>query len=223
MNDYQEERHASNKLVVKIARENPAIIKLIPDFESGINMQDEINKEVEKISTQQEKDTSAITENKRFTIKKLLSQTLEVSGAVHAYASKKKDILLMGKVNFKVGALSNMSAGKLISVANTSLEEAQRVPAKDLALAGISASELAAYKEMVDYFKNISNSPREAQIETSVYTKRLAELIKASTKLYKESLDRLALQFKSKAPEFYQKYRSARKSIRRTTETPAEV
>lgn len=220
MNDYQEERHASNKLVVKIAKENPDIIKLIPDFEEGIAKQDEINNKIEKIRKLQEEDTSAVTTNKTFTIQNLVNQTLDVSGAVHAYADKKNDVLLMGKVDFKIGALSKMVPGKIIAAATTSVEEAKKIPPADLAKAGITAAELTAYEEIVDYFKSISASTREAQIETSGYTEQLVVLFKASTKLFKKSLDKLAHQFKTKAPEFYHKYRAARKAIHRGPDKP---
>lgn len=220
MNDYQEEKHNSNQLVVKVSLENLATIKRIPDFEAGINTLDSINKEVDNIRAQQEKDNSGVTENKHFTMKNLLNQTLEIAGAVYAYASKKNDILLMGKVDYKINKLSRVGPGKLISAASTTLEEAKKIPAEDLANAGITAAELTAYEEMVNYFKSISNSPREAQISTSVYTKQLAKLFKQSNQLFRHTLDQLARQFKTKAPEFYQKYRSARKSIKHSGTTP---
>lgn len=222
MNDYQEEKHASNKLVVKIARENPTIISLIPDFEAGIKRQEEINAEIEKIRPLQEKDNSGVAENKQFTVKNLLNQTLDISGAVHSCANKKNDVLLMGKMNYKSSTLSKQTPGKLIAVATTVLDEAKKLPAEELSRAGITVAELTAYEEIVTYFKGISNSPREAQIETSVYTKLLKKLFKESSNLYKNSLDRLANQFKSKAPEFYLRYRSARKSIHRGGDGPDE-
>jgi hypothetical protein len=126
----------------------------------------------------------------------------------------------MERVNFKTGKLSKMMPGMLISAATTTLEEAKKVPAADLAKAGITAAELTAYEEMVTYFKGIANSPRAAIIETSVHTKRLKELFAESSALFRETLDRLARQFKDKAPDFYLKYRGARKAIRHTPVKP---
>lgn len=213
MNDYQEEKHNSNLLVVKVAKENPGVIAQIPDFEEGINKLDAINKEVEEIRPLQEQDNSGITANKGFSVQKLLNRTLDVSGAVYSVADKKNDLMLKERVNFKTGKLSKMMPGKLISAATTTLEEAKKVPAADLAKAGITAAELTAYEEMVTYFKGVINSPRAATIDTSVYTKRLKELFAESSALFSETLDRLARQFKEKAPDFYLKYRSARKAI----------
>jgi hypothetical protein len=223
MNDYQDEKLDSNKLVVKIARENQETTNLIPDFADGITRQEEINNEIDRIRILQEKDNSGVTENKNYTLKSLLDQTLDISGAVHSYAVKKEDTQVMSKVDFKVRTLSKMVPGKLISAAGTTLEEAKKVPSADLAKTGISSDELKAYEEIVEHYKSISNSPRATQIEVSVYTKQLLALFKESGKLYKQSMDRLARQFKTKAPEYYMKYHAARKAIHRggsDSETP---
>jgi hypothetical protein len=220
MNDYQEEKHNSNQLVVKVAKENPDVIRQIPDFEEGINKLDVINKEVEEIRPLQEQDNTGIAEHKGYSLQKLLNKTLDISGAVYSWANKKSDQALMERVNFKTGKLSKMMPGMLISAATTTLEEAKKVPAADLAKAGITAAELTAYEEMVTYFKGIANSPRAAIIETSVHTKRLKELFAESSALFRETLDRLARQFKDKAPDFYLKYRGARKAIRHTPVKP---
>jgi hypothetical protein len=216
MNDYQEEKHTSNKLVVKVANENPEATKLIPDFEDGIKKLDVINKEVEKVRTLQEEDKSGVTDNKHYTLDNLRESTLDVGGAVHSYGSKKKDVPLMGKVNFKAGKLSGMVPGKIIAAANTTLEEAKKIPAEDLAKAGITAAELTEYEALVTYFKTVSAAPREAQVEVSAYTKRLAVLFAESRELFRDSLDKLARQFKKKAPSFYVLYRGARKTIHRS-------
>lgn len=220
MNDYQEERHNSDQLVVKIAKENPEAVKLIPAFEEGIKNLELLNDEVEKFRVLQEEDKSGVTVNKRFTMNNLINQTLDVSGAVHVCAYKKNDVLLMSKVDYKVGSLSKVVPGKVIAAAIITLEEAKKVPVADLANTGISAAELTEYEEMVTYFKSIKSSPREVQIDVSVYTKQLGNTFKEITKLYKNTLDRLARQFKTKAPEFYQKYRAARKAIHRGPENP---
>jgi hypothetical protein len=220
MNDYQEEKHNSNQLVVKVAKENPDVIKQIPDFEEGINKLDVINKEVEAIRPLQEQNKSGIAEHKGYSLQKLIYRTLDISGAVYSWADKKNDQALKEKVNFKTGKLSRIMPGKLISAATITLEEAKKVPADDLAKAGITATELTAYEEMVAYFKGIANSPRAAIIDTSVHTKRLKELFGESSSLISETLDRLARQFKEKAPDFYLKYRGARKAIRHTPVAP---
>lgn len=220
MNDYQEEKHNSNQLVVEVAKQNPNATKLIPDFEEAINKLDAINKEVEKIRPLQELDNTGIAEEKGFSVKKLLNKTLDFSGAVYSWADKKSDLAVKERVNFKTGKLSKMTPGKLISAATITLDEAKKVPAADLAKGGISAAELTDYEEMVTYFKGIANSPRAAIIDTSAYTKRLKELFAASSTLISETLDRLARQFREKAPDFYFKYRGARKAIRHTPGNP---
>jgi hypothetical protein len=220
MNTYQEEKHASSKLVVKVARENPQSTALIPSFEAGITKLDAINIEVEKIRKLQDQDISGVTVNKNFTEENLNTYTVDVAGAVYSYAVSKKDEVLKGIVNYKRGTVGNMTAEELISAAGIVLEEAKKVPAADLAKEGITADELKTFEDMVTYFKTVSNSPRESIIDRSGNTKRLAELFKESASLYKNTLDRLGHQFLRKDSTFYYKYRGARKVIHHGGDNP---
>jgi len=104
---------------------------------------------VEKIRTLQEQDFSGVTTHKTFTMDNLSNYTVDIAGAVYSYAEKKNDVVLKGKVNYKRGALANMTPGEIISAANTVQAEAKKVPAADLVKEGISADDLKAYDEMV--------------------------------------------------------------------------
>lgn len=213
MTDYQEEKHSSNKLVVTISKENPKSIELIPAFAEGIEKLDVLNKEIEKYRTLQETDITGVTVNKDFTMDNFINYTVDVAGAVYSWADKKNDIILMGIVDFKISKVSKMTPGKIISAAATVIDEARKLPEAELANEGISADELKTYEDMLAYFKDMSISTREATINKSGYTSELATLFAKVSKLYKNTLDRLAHQFKRKDPEYYRKYRAARKVI----------
>jgi hypothetical protein len=51
---------------------------------------------------------------------------------------------------------------------------------------------------------------REAVIDRSGVTERLRKLFDEGNSLVRDTLDRLAVQFKRKDPEFYMKYKAAR-------------
>jgi hypothetical protein len=215
MTTYQEERHASNKLVVKEAENNPQSMNLIPNFAKGIGKLKLINTEVDRLRALQEMDTGGVTENKNFTLDKLKAYTLDFAGAVHSYASDKSDLVLMKVVNYKSGKVGKMSQEKIIAVADIVLGEAKKVAPADLAKEGISVDELKEYDDMITYYHSLSTSVREAVIDKSGYTNLLALQFKASSALFKNSLTRLSSQFKRKDPEFYLKYMAARNHIDR--------
>jgi hypothetical protein len=213
MNDYQEEKHKSNQLVVKVAKEHPESTALIPAFEKAIDKQDALNKEIEKIRILQEKETKGFAKNKKFTIENLGNYTIDISGAVSSYAGEKGNTVLQTNIKYGRKKISEMKPGEIIAAATTVLEEAKKVPAADLALQGITAEELKDYEDMIATLKTVSGEPREAIVDKSGYTAKLAALFIESAKLHKETLDVLGHQFKRKDPTFYVLYRKARKAI----------
>jgi hypothetical protein len=102
-----------------------------------------------------------------------------------------------------------MTKAKLIDAAGIVLEEARKIPAATLAEAGITADEMTQFATTYDQLKGTANGKREAQIDHSSQTDRIAELFAEAADLKKNILDRLATQFQRKAPEFYQKYKDA--------------
>jgi hypothetical protein len=222
MNTYQSERQTSYRNIVRQAKAHEATVKLIPKFSKGIDKLDQIIVQIDKERVQQEKALTGITEAKNFTEDDLIELTIDVSGAVHSYADDKNNKDLMAKVNYKPSRIERMSVEELIAASSIVLEEAQKIPAADLAEEGISAEELAEYEEIVTIFKILTTTAREAIIARSVHTKKIASLFEEAGRLIKNSLDRLATQFKRKDRDFYLLYRGARNVIHRGPSTGNE-
>jgi hypothetical protein len=213
MNKYQTAKQDAYMLVVKEAKSNADSIKLIPKFAKGIEQLDAINKEIDAIRIQQEKDLTGIAADKRYTLNNLTDYMVDIAGAMHAYAHGSGNNTLIGKVNYKPSVVEKMSQAEIIAAAGIVCEEAGKIPAAELAEVGVSAEELKEFAELNNYFKNIKSAPREAIIDRSGSTEKLRDLFKEAGKLVKDSLDRLATQFKRKDPDFYLKYRAARNIV----------
>jgi hypothetical protein len=99
---------------------------------------------------------------------------------------------------------------------------AQRVPPADMAQEGITEAELTAFVELHSPFMDIKSASREALMARSGATERLARLFTEAGTLVKGTLDRLAVQYKKKDPEFYLKYKAARNIVYRRAQKPAE-
>lgn len=210
MNKYQSAKQDSNKLVVKEARNNPASVNLIPKFASAIDKLESITIEIDEIRVQQEKDLTGVTTDKLFTMGNLIDYLVDIAGAIYAYALDKNDNSLMAKVNFTASEVEKMSQSEIITAAKIVNEEAGKVAASDMTDHGISADELKEFGELNDYFQVIKSSTREAIIDRSGSTEKLRKLFIEARKLVKGTLDRLAMQYKRKDPDFYLKYRAAR-------------
>ena len=210
MNKYQTAKLDSLKLIVKESKNNPESIAKVPKFGIVINRVDQICKEVDSCQIKQEKDLTGITTDKDNALENLTESTIEIAGAVYSFAHDRNDNALMARVNYKPTSIEKMTQSEVIAAAGIVLEEALKISSEDLANEGISAKELSAYAELISYFKAIKSSKHEAVIDRSGTTEKLSILFNEANSLVKDKLDRLAVQFKRKDPEFYLKYKAAR-------------
>jgi hypothetical protein len=210
MNKTQEVLHASHQLIVKEATNDPASLELVPSFRDGINRLGEINTEVNSLAVKQEKDLGGITVDKNVIHDNLIDWMIEVSGAEHSYAHRIGNNTLMSRVDYKEAALKYMAQPELLSVAGVILEEAQFIPAEALLKEGIGQEDLTTLQNLIAEFDDKKSSPKEAVIDRSGATERIGVLIAEAKGIVDNSLDKLAPQYKRKAPEFYRRYMTVR-------------
>ena len=228
MNDYQKAKQSSYKLIVKEAKNHPNEVSLIPSFYAGINRFETIVNQIDTVSTEQAKNITGITGNKNSVMDTLIDYMVDVAGAVHSYAENTNNLTLQARVNYKESAISKMAQPDLIKAAAIVIEEADKIGLGALSNEGITPVEMDEFRTAYNQFKEISSDPREAIIDRSNYTQQLADLFDDASKLKKTTLDRLATQFKRKAPEFYAKYKAAsmviyRQTAKSSTETAAKA
>jgi len=209
MNSFQISTLTSYKLIGTEAKNDPTALTLIPTFAKGITHLEEIVTEIDDLSVQQSKDLTGITDDKHELQEELADIVIDVAGAVHSYAVGKGDKTLQAKVNFKTHKVHIMNQSELKNAAAVVLEEAAKMPAEALAEEGITAEEMTQFTEAYNAFKGSADDKREAVIDRSGYTDRIADLFAEAADLKKNTLDRLASQFIRKAPEFYNKYKAA--------------
>lgn len=224
MNDYQTAKQTSFKLIAKEAKNYPNEVSLIPTFATGIARLETISTKIDVISTQQAKDITGVASDKNTVMEEVTDYLVDVSGAVHSYAISTGNQILQAKVNYKESAISKMSQPELITASAIVIEEAERIAPGILANEGINAAELAEFKTTYNEFKKISSDPRGAIIDRSGFTQQITDLFSEASDLKKNTLDRLASQFRRKAPEFYLKYKAAATVIyKRSSKTPTAV
>jgi hypothetical protein len=208
MNDYQKAKQTSHQLIVIEARQYPNVVSLIPTFATGIDRLETISNQIDVLRVQQSRNITGVTDDKNAVMEDVIDYMIELSGAVHSYAVSTNNQTLKAKVNYKESTIERMSQPDLITAAAIVIEEADKIgPA--LANEGISTTDLNEFRTAFDKFKETSSEPREAIIDRTGYTQQLADLFSEASDLKKNTLDRLAIQFKRKAPEFYAKYKSA--------------
>lgn len=210
MNKYQSVRLQMLELVTKEALNYPASVEGIPMFARGINRLRAITGDITQLNAQQSTMLAGITEKKNDAVENLVELLLEISGVVYSYAEMQNDAVLKGKVNVKISLIAHARLDKLIAVADTVLIQARSVPQGILADFGVSPEELSAFEAVLQEVKSLKSAPREATLERSGYTEQLSVLFDEANQLLKETLDKLAQQFKRKDPAFYAKYKTIR-------------
>jgi len=213
MNSYQKAKLNSYRLIVIEKKNHPEIVATIPYFSQGVDRLSTLISEIELQSANQDKDLTGITEDKNELADQVVDYLIEVSGAVHSYAELNGNKALQSLVNYKPTKVVRLDQHDLITAADIILNEAQKIP--ELSNAGISPEELNEFSEVLTRLKDSTTNRREAGIEQSGSTKRIAELFSQGEDIKKNTLDRLAPQFQRKAPEFYNKYKTAANVIYR--------
>jgi len=209
MNDYQNAKHASYKLMVIEAQNYPKEVATIPAFATGMARLETINRLTEELGIQQAKNLTGITKDKNAVAESVIDYLLDISGAVHSFAVTKKDKTLQERVNYKETAIDRMSIADLLKAAAIVIEEADKLTPEQLTDQGITAAEMTAFKAAYAELKATSTDKQTAVIDRSGYTQQIADLFAEAGDLKKNVLDRLATQFQRKAPEFYHKYKAA--------------
>lgn len=86
---------------------------------------------------------------------------------------------------------------------------------------GVTQAKLNAFSKKIEVFRKAHPAPRQRVNAGSSATKQLAELFQGLTDLLRNRADRLLVQFRESAPEFYHEYQSARTVVSPATGTSA--
>lgn len=209
MNYYQKARLSSNKQIVIEAENHAAEVAVIPTFVRGIEQLKVTNSQLDELSAIQSEDLTGITEDKNEVQHEVIDYLLQFSGAIHSYAGQQGNKSLQSLVNFKIGKIELLDRHEIIDAAATVLREARKVPARALANEGITPDEITRFDNVLTQLKGYSNTRQTAGIDQQDVTRRIAKLFAQAADIKKNTLDRLVLQFQRKAPEFYNKYKTA--------------
>ena len=209
MNNYQKARLSSNKQIVIEAENHAAEVAVIPTFVKGIEQLKVINSEIDDLSAIQSQDLTGITKDKNEVLQEVIDYLLEFSGAIHSYAGQQGNKSLQALVNFKPSKVELLDQHEIINAATTVLNEARKVSPDELANEGITPDEITQFDDALTQLKGYSNTRKTAGIDQKDITRRIAQLFAQAADIKKNTLDRLVLQFERKAPEFYNKYKSA--------------
>ncbi len=187
----------------------PQTVARIPLFSKKVTQVRAIVTEIKSLAPQQEEITTGITTEKNVLLEDVVELTLDIAGAVHAYAEEKNDIQLQEKVNYSRSAVHRADQAGVILIADIVLGQAQKIAPADLEECGIEAGEVQECTEKLAKLKGSVNDKKIVSIDQSGITKRIGGLFGELADIKSKSFDKLVRQFEHKDPEFYFKFKAA--------------
>ena len=139
----------------------------------------------------------------------LANAGFEIISAVQSCAAATGNAELAGRADFQRGALTR-GADRTVLNRSEQIHEIATAVLPSLADFGVTQAKLNAFSKKIEAFRKAHPAPRKRVNSSSSATKQLAELFAELNVLLRNRADRLLVQFRESAPEFYNEYQSAR-------------
>lgn len=177
---------------------------------------------LDEIETQSKKQQahSGVTVEKVAALKALGDAAFEIASAVHACAVAGGNTELAAKLNYGRAELTR-DADKTILNRAEEIHEAATTVLASLADYGVTQAKLNAFSKKIEAFRRAHPAPRQRVNSSSAATVQLSQLFPQLTELLRNRVDRLLVQFRESAPEFYNEYQSARTVVNPATGSAA--
>lgn len=139
----------------------------------------------------------------------LAAYSVAIAGAVHAYATKNDLPDLAARTDYSETDLAKGRPADVISRNNDVLAAATENLAQ-LGDHGVTEEKLTKLGDLISAYRGAAPGPRNRRTKVSAATGALDTAFDTLDDLFKKQLDRLVLQFRADAPDFYAEYQAAR-------------
>jgi len=180
----------------------PALARTVETFTGNLA-------EIESVHKAQKAETTGVTSGKENLRDELEDQVLLLAGMLYSYADEQKREDLSALSRIQASDLHSCSQNELLRLCGTLLDKTTET-ADALGDYGYQPDMLTRANELLTQFREAVPTVRDAQVEKSVATGRLQELINENQHLLDERADRLMRQYQSSQTEFYNEYQKAR-------------
>lgn len=143
---------------------------------------------------------------------KLIDKVFEILSQLSALASKNKDEVLQGKVNYTKSDLQMMRQSLLLSTCNSAIKSV-RENIDSLSAYNITSGDIDMLENLNAEFESRMPSYRVSVSGRKAENKKLQTLIKTGMQLVKEQISRMMVRFETVNPTFYAAYLNAAKVV----------
>lgn len=211
MTNYQEGYEKMSLASVSFLNVNTAITGTLPSFASYFNIIQTTHTQIQVAEAQQEADKSGDTTAKRTLRTTLISQAVEVSRRVVAYATNMNNSALLALVDYTENDLKKASDETLVNSCQVIRDNANTNIAA-LATYGVTAAILTTLQTSITNFNNTIPKVRVDTTDSGAATKLLSTLFKTLSANWAK-IDTLVEMVRTSQPNFYNEYQKVRKVI----------
>lgn len=211
MTNKQEATEKMSLAAVSFLLANPTITAGLPNFTTYFTVIQTTNTQIQAAELQQENDRSGDTLAKQVARTTLITQAMDVSRRVVAYATNVSNNTLLELVNYTESDLKRSSDTKLISSCQVIRDNANANVAA-LGTYGVTAAIVTALQTAITNFSATLPKVRVDTTDRGEATKLLATLFKTLLANWAK-IDTLVEMVRTAQPNFYTEYQLVRKVI----------
>ncbi|QQR85114.1 MAG: hypothetical protein IPJ76_10845 [Flavobacteriales bacterium] len=157
----------------------------------------------------QESELKGYAEDKRHKKEAMVDKTLEVAQATYALAVDKGDDVLKAQMDH---SRSDLLLGRdtVVGQRCQDVHDLANAVVVQLAPYGILPADMTALQTAINAYVTVVDAPRVAVTVRKGATTAIDKLVTEATAILTERMDKLMVEFKSSAPDFWQQYFDAR-------------
>lgn len=205
MNARQETWLSMYHAVIAHCDNHPAITAAVPAFATLLAELKAKKAAITSIATKEAQLSSTPATPKEASRISLCNKASEVAAIVFAFATAQKDHKLKEEVRTSFTKLRRLQ-DELLAPACMNIHKAATNNIAALAPWGITPATLTNFLAIINQYRSAISMPRNTTSLRSAYTAELKKLFTETNQLLKTQLDKVALQFKTTEPNFYNAY-----------------
>ena len=150
--------------------------------------------------------------SKKTALESLVAAAHEVAAAVHAYGTEAGNDELAAEVDFSP---TDLAKGRPATIVARCTNIATRATENLVALADykITQAKLTALTKKTAAYDGLVSKPRQGVAKKAAANAALPRLLKQGRSILTRRVDKLMVQFRESAPEFFAEYKTARKIV----------
>ena len=201
----------SYQAVDPVLEDHETTWQALPAFAEAVTEFRDVIPEINGLAQVQANGLGAV-EEKQAAFDDMVGAADEVAAATHAYAVKAEDHELAARVDYSRSDIESGRGSEVVTRCRD-IHSAATANLASLADYGVTAAKLSALKKKTDTFEGLQPKPRQRIAKRKSATQTLPQRFTTADVILGDRLDKLALQFKDTASDFYNEYHAARSIV----------